>query len=38
MSVEATVQQQLDAYNRRDVEALLAIYADDAQMFEHPES
>ncbi|HTH33431.1 MAG TPA: nuclear transport factor 2 family protein [Xanthobacteraceae bacterium] len=36
MSVEATVQQQLDAYNRRDVEALLAIYADDAQMFEHP--
>jgi len=30
------VQHQLDAYNARDLEALLAIYADDAQMFEHP--
>ncbi len=30
------VQQQLDAYNARDIEALLRIYADDAQMFEHP--
>ena len=33
---EAVVQQQLDAFNARDVEALLAIYAEDAQMFEHP--
>jgi hypothetical protein len=33
---EAVVQRQLDAYNARDIEALLAIYADDAQMFEHP--
>lgn len=30
------VQRQLDAYNARDVEALLATYAEDAQMFEHP--
>ncbi len=33
---ESTVQHQLDAYNARDIEALLAIYAEDAQMFEHP--
>jgi hypothetical protein len=33
---EAVVQRQLDAYNARDVAALLAIYADDAEMFEHP--
>ncbi len=33
---EEIVQKQLDAYNARDVEALLRIYADDAQMFEHP--
>lgn len=32
----AVVQRQLDAYNARDVDALLATYADDAQMFEHP--
>ncbi len=33
---EEIVQKQLDAYNARDIEALLRIYADDAQMFEHP--
>lgn len=33
---EAIVQRQLDAYNARDVEALLALYAEDAQLFEHP--
>src|SRR5437899_507064 len=33
---EAVVQRQLDAYNARDFDALLAIYADDAQTFEHP--
>lgn len=33
---EEVVQKQLDAYNARDVETLLSIYADDAQMFEHP--
>jgi hypothetical protein len=33
---EAVVQRQLDAFNARDIEALLATYAEDAQMFEHP--
>jgi hypothetical protein len=32
----AVVQRQLDAYNARDVDALLKTYADDAQLFEHP--
>lgn len=32
----AVVQRQLEAYNARNVDALLATYADDAQMFEHP--
>lgn len=30
------VQAQLDAYNAHDVAALLAIYSDDAQQFQHP--
>ena len=30
------MQRQLNAYNARDIEALLAIYAVDAQQFEHP--
>ena len=33
---EAVVQRQLDAFNARDIDALLAMYAEDAQMFEHP--
>jgi hypothetical protein len=36
LSSESIVQRQLDAYNSRDIEALLASYAKDAQMFEHP--
>jgi len=36
LAPEAVVQRQLDAYNSRDIDALLAIYADGAQMFEHP--
>lgn len=32
----AVVQRQLDAYNARDVDALLATYATDARQFEHP--
>jgi hypothetical protein len=32
----AVVQRQLDAYNTRDLKALLAIYAGDAELFEHP--
>ncbi len=35
-SPKAVVQRQLDAYNARDLETLLSIYADDAQLFEHP--
>lgn len=33
---ESVVQRQLDAFNARDVEALLSAYAEDAQLFEHP--
>ncbi len=36
LSPQEVVQKQLDAYNDCDVETLLAVYADDAQMFEHP--
>ncbi len=32
----SVVQRQLEAFNARDLEALLAIYADDAKLFEHP--
>jgi hypothetical protein len=32
----AVVQRQLDAYNRRDIDALLATYAAHARQFEHP--
>jgi hypothetical protein len=32
----AVVQRQLEAYNARDVEAILATYAADARQFEHP--
>jgi hypothetical protein len=33
---EAIVQRQLDAYNARDLDALLATYAADARQYEHP--
>lgn len=33
---EAVVQRQLDAYNARDIDKLIATYAEDAQQFEHP--
>jgi hypothetical protein len=36
MGPELLVQQQLDAYNAHDVDALMETYADDAQQFEHP--
>ncbi|NHQ90719.1 GNAT family N-acetyltransferase [Janthinobacterium lividum] len=38
ISPTAVVQAQLDAYNAHDVPALLGIYADDAQQFQHPDS
>lgn len=35
-SPAAVVQRQLDAYNAKDVEALVALYADDAALHEFP--
>lgn len=35
-SPAAVVQRQLDAYNARDLEALIATYAADARQYEHP--
>ena len=35
-SAEALVQRQLDAYNARGIDALMAIYADDVEHFEFP--
>lgn len=32
----AVVARQLDAYNARDIDALMATYAADARQFEHP--
>ncbi len=36
VTAEAVIQRQLDAYNRRDLDAWLATYAEDAQQFEFP--
>ena len=36
MNPELIIQRQLDAYNAKDIAALMAIYAEDAQQFEHP--
>ena len=33
---EMVVQQQLDTYNARDIDAFMMTYADNAQIFEHP--
>jgi hypothetical protein len=35
-TADTIVQRQLDAYNARDIDALLATYAPDARQFEHP--
>src|SRR5215212_1325901 len=37
-SPEAVVRRQLEAFNARDVQALMAIYAEDAQQFEYPDT
>lgn len=34
--VEQVIQKQLDAYNAHDIEAFMAMWADDALYFEHP--
>ena len=36
LSPETIIQNQLDAYNAHDLDALLGTYADDAKQFEHP--
>ena len=36
-SPEQVIQRQLDAFNAKDLEALLKIYADDAEMYEYPD-
>ena len=36
LSPTAVVQRQLDAYNAKDLAGLLALYADDTALFEHP--
>jgi hypothetical protein len=33
---ECVVQRQLDAYNARDIEALMTTYSEGIEMFEHP--
>lgn len=35
-SPAAVVQRQLDAYNAKDIDSLLAVYAEDAELYEHP--
>ena len=33
---EAVIKRQLEAYNAKDLERLVAIYADAAEVYEHP--
>jgi len=35
--VEAVVQTQLDAYNKGDIDAFVATYADDIKLYRHPD-
>lgn len=35
---EAIVQGQLDAYNAKDIDAFIAFWAEDAQVFAHPDT
>jgi hypothetical protein len=37
-SPEAVVQRQLEAFNGRDLDALMATYAEDAQQLEYPDT
>lgn len=38
MSVEASIQRQLEAYNSRDLERFVAEYSDDVRVFRPPAS
>jgi len=35
-AIEALIDAQLEAYDRRDVEGFLSFYSDDAKLFRHP--
>lgn len=35
---EQVIQQQLDAYNGRDIDAFMACWAEDAMYYEHPDT
>lgn len=35
---EAVVRKQLDAYNAKDIETFMACWAEDAQVFAHPDT
>lgn len=37
-NAEAIIQKQLDAYNAKDIDAFMATYADDVQLFNYPDS
>jgi len=37
LSPDDVAQGQLDAYNRRDIDAFMSYWADDAQVFEFPD-
>ena len=38
MKAEQIVQQQLEAYNNRDIEAFSALFSDDAQVLQFPDN
>lgn len=36
MDVSSVIQRQLDAYNGHDLELLVSLYSEDAELFEYP--
>jgi len=38
MNAEAVVKAQLDAYNAKDIEAFMACWAKDAEIYSHPDT
>ncbi len=36
MTIETIVERQLEAYNSRDIETFMQVWADDAKYYEHP--
>jgi uncharacterized protein (TIGR02246 family) len=37
LAAEAVVQRQIDAYNRRDLESFLSLFAPDAKLYQFPD-